>query len=140
MTRITTRWRTWWDSLHDEHADFIDNIPPEYLRVALFAASTLTLYAEMVLVRWHASCFHAYPACVFVLNALCFIPLGPLAARLMTRLPRLTGYSLNLLGSLAGIGLFFVLSLAWTGPGVWLGLAALLAAPFLVGHRRTTAV
>jgi SAM-dependent methyltransferase len=69
-----------------------------------------------------------------------FIPLGHLAGRLMTRLPRLPGYALNLLGSLAGIGLFFLLSVAWTAPSVWLGVAALLAAPFLIGHRRTTAV
>jgi SAM-dependent methyltransferase len=49
-------------------------------------------------------------------------------------------YSLNLLGSLAGIGLFFLLSLAWTGPSVWMGVAALIVAPFLIGHRRSTAV
>jgi spermidine synthase len=77
---------------------------------------------------------------VFVLNALMFIPLGHLAGRLMDRLPRLESYGLNLLGSLAGIGLFFLLSLLWTGPLVWLGLAALLVAPFLVGHRRAGAV
>src|SRR5204863_320730 len=79
-------------------------------------------------------------AVVFVLNALMFIPLGHLAGRLMGRLPRVQGYSLNLLGSLAGIALFFGLSLAWTGPSVWLGVVALSAAPFLIGHRRTTAV
>jgi hypothetical protein len=223
MTRAATRWRSWWDALHEEHADFIDNIPPERLRLALFAASVLTLYVEMVMVRWHAACFHAFAifknvsllscflglgigyglsgrrritlaaflpllalqtllfgllsctnlggrrinpvaeqlvmgtasfkwswldavegnaflAVVFVLNALMFIPLGHLAGRFMTRLPRLQGYSLNLLGSLAGIGLFFLLALAWTGPSVWLGVATLLAAPFLIGHRRTTAV
>jgi hypothetical protein len=223
MTRAATRWRTWWDAVHEEHADFIDNIPPEYLRIALFAASALTLYVEMVMVRWHAACFHAFAifknvsllscflglgigyglsnrrritlaaflpllalqtllfgllsatnlggrrinpvaeqlvmgtasfkwswldalegnaflAVVFVLNAFMFIPLGHLAGRLMTRLPRLQGYSLNLLGSLVGIGLFFLLALAWTGPSVWLGVAVLLAAPFLIGHRRTTAV
>jgi hypothetical protein len=223
MKRAATRWRTWWDALHEEHADFIDNIPPEFLRIALLAASTLALYVEMVMVRWHATCFHAFAifknvsllscflglgigyglsgrrritlaaflpllslqtllfgllsgtnlggrrvnpvaeqlvmgtagfkwswldavegnaflAVVFVLNALMFIPLGHLGGRLMTRLPRLQGYSLNLIGSLVGIGLFFLLSLAWTGPSVWLGVAALLAAPFLIGLRRNTAV
>src|SRR5260370_34170262 len=76
MTRATTRWRTWWDTLHEEHADFIDTIPPEYLRVALFAASTLTLYVEMVLVRWHASCFHAFAIFKNVSLLSCFLGLG----------------------------------------------------------------
>src|SRR5437763_9207368 len=76
MTRATTSWRTWWDALHEEHADFIDNIPPEYLRVALFAASTLTLYVEMVLVRWHASCFHAFAIFKNVSLLSCFLGLG----------------------------------------------------------------
>jgi spermidine synthase len=83
---------------------------------------------------------NTFLAAVFVLNALMFIPLGHLAGRLMSRMPKIQSYSLNLLGSLTGIALFFGLSLAWTGPAVWMGLAALALAPFLVGHRRSVAV
>jgi hypothetical protein len=79
-------------------------------------------------------------AAVFVLNALMFIPLGHLAGRLMGRLPKIRSYSLNVIGSLAGIILFFLLSLAWTPPSVWMGVAALTIAPFLIGHRRTVAL
>jgi hypothetical protein len=223
MRNIMARWRGWWDSLHDEQAAAIDRIPPNWTRLAVVTASALTLYVEMVLVRWHASCFHAFAifknvsllscflglgigyglsgrrqvklaavlpllafqavlfgllsltnlggrrinpvaeqlvmgttgdqwswlsalegnaflAAVFVLNALMFIPLGHLAGRLMERLPRIQSYSLNVLGSLTGIGLFFLLSLAWTGPAVWMGVAALALAPFLVGHPRAAAV
>jgi hypothetical protein len=223
MASIWTLWRTWWDALHEEHSDFVDNIPDRHTRLAIFLASALTLYVEMVMVRWHASCFHAFAifknvsllscflglgigyglserrritlaaflpllafqtllfgvlsctnlggrrinpvaeqlimgtagykwswldaaegnaflALVFVLNALMFIPLGHLAGRLMSRLPRIRSYSLNLLGSLTGIAVFFGLSFAWTGPSVWLGVTALAVAPFLVGHRRTTGV
>ncbi len=223
MRTVFSRWRAWWDAVHDSHSDALDRVPQNYLRPAVFAASALTLYAEMVLVRWHASCFHAFAifknvsllscflglgigyglsarkrvavaavlpllafqtllfgalaatnlggrrinpvaeqlvmgtlgrdwswlnavegnaflAAVFVLNALMFIPLGQLAGRLMGRLPRVQAYSLNLLGSLTGIGLFFALSLAWTGPGVWLGFAALALAPFLRGGRWGTAI
>ena len=84
-------------------------------------------------------------AAVFVLNAFMFIPLGQLAGRLMSRLPALQAYSLNLLGSLAGIGLFFVLSLVWTGPSVWMGVAAAgcwrrsCSAQSLSGRRRASA-
>jgi len=223
MRSVISRWRAWWDGLHEEHSDFIDSIPPRWNKAAIFLASALTLYVEMVMVRWHATCFHAFAifknvsllscflglgigfglagrrritlasflpllaaqaawfgllsstnlggrrinpvaeqlvmgtaaarwswldavegnaflAAVFVLNAMMFIPLGHVAGRLMSRLPKIQSYSLNLLGSLAGIGLFFLLSLAWTGPGVWMGVAALCVAPFLIGHCRTAAV
>jgi spermidine synthase len=222
MRTLFPRWRAWWDAVHEGHSEAVERIPPSWTAAAVFAASALTLYVEMVIVRWHASCFHAFAifknvsllscflglgigyglsgrkrialgavlpllafqtllfgvlastnlgarrinpvaeqlvmgtpggkwswlnavegnvflAAVFVLNALMFIPLGQLAGRLMSRLPRLRAYSLNLLGSLTGIGLFFALSLAWTGPSVWLGVAALALAPFLLGSRWATA-
>jgi SAM-dependent methyltransferase len=218
-----SRWRAWWDDIHDEQTRALEEIPPRRLSLAIFAASALTLYVELVLVRWHATCFHAFAifknvsllscflglgigyalsgrsrstlatflpllalqtllfgvlsatqlgghrfnpvaeqlvmgtqssrwswldaiegnaflAAVFVLNALMFIPLGHLAGRLMGRLPRVQAYSLNLLGSLFGIGLFSVLSLLWTPPAVWLGVGVLGVAPFLLGHRRLAAV
>jgi hypothetical protein len=222
MRALFSRWRAWWDAVHDGHSDSLDQIPQSWVRAAVLAASAVSLYVEMVMVRWHASCFHAFAifknvsllscflglgigyglsarkrialaavlpllalqtllfgalastnlgarrinpiaeqlvmgtlakdwtwvravegdaflAAVFVLNALMFIPLGQLAGRLMGRLPRLQAYSLNLLGSLTGIGVFFALSWAWTGPSVWLGVAALALAPFLLGHRWATA-
>lgn len=223
MAGFSQRWRVWWDEVHQEHSDHVENVPDRWIRPAIFLASALTLYVEMVMVRWHASCFHAFAifknvsllscflglgigyglsgrrtvklgaflpllslqvllfgvlsltnlggrrvnpvaeqlvmgsksedwswlhavegnaflAVVFVLNALMFIPLGHLAGRLMTRLPKVQSYSLNVLGSLCGIGLFFLLSLAWTGPSVWLGFVALGLAPFIVGHRRSVGI
>jgi hypothetical protein len=217
------QWRSWWDAAHEAQSDFVDSISPRYARLAVLAASALALYVEMVIVRWHSTCFHAFAifknvsllscflglgigygmcnkrritltaflpllafqtllfgvlsstnvggwrinpvgeqlvmglsgeawswlnalegnaflAVVFVLNALMFIPLGHLAGRLMSRIDRIEGYSLNLLGSLLGIGLFFALSLAWTSPAVWLAVAALLVAPFLVGQQRAAGV
>jgi spermidine synthase len=220
MRKFLSAWRLWWDAVHFEQSQFIDEIPTWWNRAAIFAASALTLYVEMVMVRWHASCFHAFAifknvsllscflglgigyglsrekrvvlaaflpllalqtlifgilsttnlggwranpvaeqlimgnpanewswldalsgntflAVVFVLNALMFIPLGHVAGRLMERMPRIQSYSLNLLGSLTGIGLFFLLSLAWTGPSVWMGIAVLALTPLLIGHRRS---
>lgn len=223
MAAIFSRWRAWWDALHAEHADALERLPPNWTRAAVLTASALTLYLELVLVRWHATCFHAFAifknvsllscflglgigyglggrrrstlaaflpllalqallfgllsltnlggrrinpvaeqlvmgtagdrwgwldlvegnaflAVVFVVNAFMFIPLGQLAGRLLGRLPKVEGYSLNLLGSLAGIVAFFLLSLAWTPPAVWMGVGVLAAAPFLVGPRRLAAV
>jgi spermidine synthase len=212
--------RAWWAGLHEEQSAAPEQLPPNRLRGAIFLASAAALYVEMVMVRWHATCFHAFAifknvsllscflglgigfglsgrrrvalsgflpllalqtvlfgalSCtplgrriynpvaeqmvmgnsswswgqavegsafllvVFTINAFMFVPLGHLAGRLMTGLPRVQSYSLNLLGSLAGIGLFFALSLLWTGPEVWLGVAVLALAPFLCGGRRAVA-
>ena len=215
--------RAWWDNLHEEQSSALEQVPQTWVPWAIFLASTAALFVEMVMVRWHASCFHAFAifknvsllscflglgigyglsgrrrvalafffpllalqallfgilSCtrlggrimnpvaeqvvmgiaaerwswlhavegnvfllaVFCINACMFIPLGHLVGRLMARLPRVQSYSVNLLGSLAGIGLFFVLSLLWTGPEIWMGVAALLVAPFVSGRRLTAVV
>src|SRR5208283_5056919 len=66
---------------------------------------------------------------VFLLTALAFIPVGQLCGYLMKRRSKLTGYGFNLLGSLAGVLLMFVVSAFWTPPAVWflLAFASLLA-------------
>src|SRR5262249_57963774 len=51
-------------------------LAPGRLRLAVFAASAMTLYAEMVLVRWHASCFHAFAIFKNVSLLSCFLGLG----------------------------------------------------------------
>lgn len=220
---IYTRWRSWWDSVHEEHSTYLEQLPKHWTVAAIVATSALALYTELLIVRWHATCFHAFAifknvsllscflglgigfglsakrrstlaaflpllafqvalfgllsvtnlggrrinpvgeqlimgttgahwswldavegnaflAMVFVLNAVMFVPLGQLAGRLMERLPRVQSYALNLTGSLLGIGLFFLLSLAWTGPSVWMGVVLLLLAPFVIGDRRSLAV
>ena len=52
------------------------------------------------------------------------VPLGPL----LNSMPPLRAYSLDILGSMAGIALFTVLSAAWTSPVVWFLVLALIAA------------
>jgi hypothetical protein len=62
-------------------------------------------------------------AVVFVLTALAFIPVGQLCGCLLERRNKLTGYGFNLLGSLAGVLLMFVVSAFWTPPSVWFLIA-----------------
>jgi spermine/spermidine synthase len=76
---------------------------------------------------------YAFLVAVFGYNALCFVPLGQLPSRLMGRLPKLTAYSWNLLGSLAGILLFYALSFLWTPPAVWFAVGFVALTPFLRG-------
>ena len=56
---------------------------------------------------------------IFAFNALCFVPLGHLAARLMDRQPSLVAYGWNLAGSLLGIAIFSLVSFTWAPPTVW---------------------
>jgi hypothetical protein len=77
-------------------------------------------------------------ATIFVLNATMFIPVGYTTGRLMTRMDPLPAYSLNLLGALAGIGLFFGLSWIWSPPTVWMAGVVLLSAPLLVVSQRSS--
>jgi spermidine synthase len=59
----------------------------------------------------------------FLMTALTFVPVGQMCGRLMRRRSNLRSYGLNLLGSLAGVALTFVVSFLWTPPVVWYGLA-----------------
>jgi len=62
-------------------------------------------------------------AVVFLLTALAFIPIGQLCGCLMERRGKLTAYGFNLLGSLAGVLLMFLVSAFWTPPTMWFLLA-----------------
>jgi Spermine/spermidine synthase domain len=68
---------------------------------------------------------------IFSLNAIAFVPLGQLASRLMMRRDKLESYSWNLIGSLAGIVIFSVISFAWSPPWVWVVLLAIGLGAFL---------
>src|SRR5713101_3584866 len=76
MNRMLFRWRAWWDTLHTEHSKAIDQIPDQRIKIAVFLASALTLYVEMVMVRWHATCFHAFAIFKNVSLLSCFLGLG----------------------------------------------------------------
>lgn len=210
--------RSWWAGLKEDPDGLAEQVPADRLAGAVMLASGLALFAELVMIRWHAtsahvfaifknvsllSCFlglgigfalssrkrliglgtflpllavqvvlfgliastiggarvnpvaeqlvmglrssnwswlHAvggnlFLVAIFALNAAMFIPLGYLTGGLMGRLPALQAYSLNLIGSLLGIGLFFALSLLWAPPIVWIGVTVLLACPFLLLDR-----
>ncbi|MEW6279948.1 MAG: hypothetical protein AB1758_15065, partial [Candidatus Eremiobacterota bacterium] len=67
-----------------------------------------------------------------------FVPLGTLLRRYLDQNPPLVGYSLNILASLAGIGVFSLLSLLNTGPPIWLALGLVLLWP--LAERKVVAV
>ena len=68
--------------------------------------------------------------CVATLFALAsfFVPIGRLLGDAFERLPRLTAYSINIVGSLAGTCAFLLLGYYWSPPWVWvlIGLVPLL--------------
>jgi spermidine synthase len=88
----------------------------------------------------HLATAYAFLIWAFAFNAACFIPLGHLASRTMLSTPRLHAYGWNLLGSLVGIVLFYLLSYLQTPPAVWVGVGALLLVLVLRRHALATAI
>ncbi len=68
---------------------------------------------------------------VFVIVAALFTTLAQRMGKEMAALPPLRGYTLNLLGSLAGVGLFAVISWLQLSPTWWFGVAFAAAVPLL---------
>jgi spermidine synthase len=79
-------------------------------------------------------------AVVFLLTALAFIPVGQLCGKLMERKSQLSAYGLNLLGSLLGVLLMFLLSYLWTPPIAWFGLCVVTLLFFLARTPKTLLV
>lgn len=59
---------------------------------------------------------------VFTLAAVVFVPLARSLGRLLTARPPLEAYAIDILGSLAGIAAFFLMSLLGLPPLVWFGV------------------
>ncbi len=68
----------------------------------------------------HVIIIYFFISVIFLFNAVAFIPLGHLVARLMLNTDPLKAYSYDLIGAIAGICLFTILSFLWTGPTIWL--------------------
>ena len=68
----------------------------------------------------HIILIYFFISIIFLLNAVAFVPLGHLVAKLMYNCDTLKAYSYDLIGAIFGIVIFTILSFMWTGPMVWL--------------------
>ncbi len=68
----------------------------------------------------HIFLIYFFISIIFLLNAVAFVPLGHLVAKLMYNCDTLKAYSYDLIGAIFGIVIFTLLSFIWTGPMVWL--------------------
>jgi hypothetical protein len=73
---------------------------------------------------------------LFVLTTLLFMALATPLGLLFARLPRLRAYTINIVGSLVGIGVFALCSLVWAPPVVWFALGLLSTVPVLASSPR----
>src|SRR5207244_2878066 len=60
----------------EEQSAALDQLPEARLRWGIFLASAAALYIEMVMVRWHGTCFHAFAIFKNVSLLSCFLGLG----------------------------------------------------------------
>lgn len=72
-------------------------------------------------------------AVIFVITVLTFVPIGQLCGRVMERRDNLSAYGFNLLGSIAGVLLLFLVSAFWTPPIIWF---LIIFAGLLLFHER----
>jgi SAM-dependent methyltransferase len=77
---------------------------------------------------------------LFTAVAALFVTLAQRMGRELGGRPPLRAYAINLLGSLAGVGAFALVSWLELPPLVWFGLAAAAALPFVFEGRRLVAV
>lgn len=76
----------------------------------------------------------------FLLNVLTMLPAGQFCGSLMRRMTPLASYGANLVGSIAGVLLLFVVSWLWAGPAIWFGVTALILAGFQLGSKQARQV
>lgn len=68
---------------------------------------------------------------VFVAVTLLFIPLGRPLGRLLTKLPPLQAYAIDVMGSLTGIAAFFLMAFFALPPAAWFGVILVAFLPML---------
>jgi SAM-dependent methyltransferase len=76
---------------------------------------------------------------LFVSVAALFVTVAHRMGRDLTSRPPLRAYTVNLLGSLAGVAAFAAVSWLQLPPSVWFGVAAAAAVPLLIDGRRAVA-
>ncbi len=80
--------------------------------------------------------FYVYLAATILPTILIFIPLGQTSGRLMSALPPLQAYGINLLGSCLGILLMLVAGYFWLSPTLWF-LATLCTLLWFIPFKKT---
>jgi SAM-dependent methyltransferase len=106
--------------------------------VPLVKVTGLAPGPERVSAWMQASIFYGFFAALFVSTILVFRPIGQLTGRLMVALPPVRAYTLNILGSLLGVGLFGLVSWMRTPPVIWFAVAGAVFT-FLLRHDRIAA-
>jgi len=69
----------WWQRMRkilEGHTDSIDGISEKHVTKSIFLASALSLYMELLVIRWHASCLGVFAHFKNVSLLSCFLGLG----------------------------------------------------------------
>jgi len=79
--------------------------------------------------------FYGFFAALFITTIVIFVPIGQLTGRLMNPAAPIASYTVNIIGSIAGVVFFAAVSYLWLPPSLWFGLAGILAL-WLARHSR----
>jgi len=84
--------------------------------------------------------FFGFFGLLFISTIVVFIPIGQRTGRLMIAFAPIRAYTINILGSLAGVVLFALVSFLWLPPVVWFGASAAAMLVLLRQNRRALAI
>src|SRR5262249_46725713 len=79
--------------------------------------------------------FYGFFAALFLSTIVIFVPIGQLTGRLMNSDAPIASYTVNIVGSIAGVILFGLVSYLWLPPSIWFGVAGLMGL-WLARHSR----
>ncbi len=83
----------------------------------------------------HYAVFYGFFGLLFVSTIVIFIPIGQLTGRLLDPAAPIASYTLNIIGSIAGVVLFAGVSVLWLPPAAWFAVAVVLGL-WLARHSR----
>src|SRR5215213_9850193 len=68
--------QSWWGRLQADEEGLVDRVPAHRLAGAVILASALALFAELVMIRWHATSAHVFAIFKNISMLSCFLGLG----------------------------------------------------------------
>src|SRR5437588_188072 len=105
----------------------------------LFLVSFLVLFLEVALIRWMPAYIRLLPL-IFVGVAALFVTIAQRLGRELAAGTPLGAYTINLLGSLSGVGAFALVSWLELPPVAWFTIAIAAAMPFVQEQPRIRAL
>ena len=76
LSRTRAKWWPWLAQKLEAHTDALDALPQRHIGLWIALAAGMGLYMELMIIRWHASCFQVFAYFKNISLLACFLGLG----------------------------------------------------------------